>query len=195
VPRLLRPHTKSNGSKETSNSVVLVAPASHKIDPFNSLPVDGGGDTQYLLSGCEVPAAFSLSASPIDNSIDNQIVYILFYPTDRPYSTVRPSFGEVEIYQKCLHDSATLHIILAEVAMVLSRLSSIDLGYNVASHFSQAIAIANKRIANFHCEPITHKDCTIMVVHNLIQFEVRTLSVSTSFVSIANTTILLGQFW
>jgi hypothetical protein len=188
APRPLRPYDKSNRSKESSNAAlpgILVAPASHKVDPFNTLPVDGGGDTQYLMSNSKLPPGLSLRF-PIDNNTNNQIVYTVFYPTDRPYSTVRPSFGEMEVTRNLLDDSATAHMMLAQVALALSSLSSIDLSYNVAYRFGQAIAIANKRVANFHREPITQRDGAIQIVHVLIQFEVRTLSVSDSFISIAN---------
>jgi hypothetical protein len=153
----------------------MVAPASHKIDPFNSLPVDGGGDTQYLLSECKVLASLLLSASAIDNNTNNHVAYTLFYPTDRPYSTVRPAFGEEEALKKWVTDSSTTHLLLAQVAMTLSSLLSIDLGNSVTYHFGQVITITNKRIANFYRELDTHKDFTIMVVVNLIQFEVGTL--------------------
>jgi hypothetical protein len=85
-------------------------------------------------------------------------------------------------------------MMLAQVAIALSSLPSIDLSYNVAYHFGQAIAIANKRVANFHREPLTQRDGAIQIVYVLIQLEVRTLSVSASFISVANKIMSLDWF-
>ena len=60
-PRVLRPHNQPDRSKEPSNSTVpglLLVPASHKIDPFNTLPVDERGNSQYLISKRKLPGNY-----------------------------------------------------------------------------------------------------------------------------------------
>jgi hypothetical protein len=127
-------------------------------------------------------------APAIDNNAKNQLVYTIFYPTDRPYSPLRPTFEEGESHQAVLSDSAMLHVTLAHVAMGLPSLPSIKLGPDVVYHLGQAISIVNKRIAIFHHEPITRKDKAIMAVTLLTHFEVGTLSACNFLVLVANIT-------
>jgi hypothetical protein len=151
-----------------------------------------------------------LSASVIDNNPNNQVVYTVWYPasmktssglqqflqtvrhwTDRPYSPIKPAFGEEENTKVIMSDSAMLHILLSHVATGLRSLQIIDLGVDAIYHYSKAIAIVNKRIANFHYEAIGTKNLTILVVSLLIHWEVRTFPPSAFLIIIANTITLL----
>jgi hypothetical protein len=212
-PRLLRPHNQPDGSKEPLNSAVpglLFVPASHKIDPFNVLPVDERGNSQYLISKRKLPAELSLSSFVIDNNLNNQVVYTVWYPaslktssglqqflqtvkhwSDRPYSPIKPAFGEVENTKAIMSDSAMLHILLSHVAKGLRSLLNIDLGSDANYHYSKAIAIVNKRIANFHYEAIGIKNLTILVVSLLIHWEVRISPLFAFLIIIANAITLL----
>jgi hypothetical protein len=61
VPRLLRPKNEPDRRKEPSNLAVpglLPVPVSHKIDPFNTLPVDERGNSQYLISKRRLPGNY-----------------------------------------------------------------------------------------------------------------------------------------
>jgi hypothetical protein len=80
-----------------------------------------------------------------------------------------------------------LHILLSHVATGLRSLQIIDLGVDAIYHYSKAIAIVNKRIANFHYEAIGTKNLTILVVSLLIHWEVRTFPPSAFLIIIANT--------
>jgi hypothetical protein len=188
----------------------LLVPASHKIDPFNTLPVDERGNSQYLISKRKLPAELSLLAFAIDNDLNNQVVYTVWYPaslktswgfdqflktvkhwTDGPYSPIKPAFGEEENTKAIMSDSAMLHVLLSHVARGLRSLLNIDLGSDAIYHYSEAIAIVNKRIVNFHNEAIGIKNSTILVVSLLIHWEVRTFSHSAFLIIIANPITLL----
>lgn len=94
-----------------------------------------------------------------------------------------------------MSDSAVLHITLSHIAMGLRSLLSIELGPDIIYHLGRAVAIVNKRIANFRYETIAIKDKTIFTVSFLTHWEVRTFFASTFLVIVANTTTLLDQIW
>jgi hypothetical protein len=190
VPRPLLPRSKSDKSKQPSNSAVpgiLVAPASHKVDPFNTLPVGEGGKAQFLISKCKLPRALSLSASALDNDANNQIVTDAWYPTEHPYSLIKPTFGQDECTKAVLSDATLLHMSLSHSAVGYCSLASMEFAPVANYHLGQTISIINKRIADFDHIPITHKDKTISTVGFLAHFEVRTYFISTFLVTIINT--------
>jgi hypothetical protein len=168
----------------------LLVPASHKIDPFNTLPVDERGNSQYLISKRKLPAGLSLSAFVIDNNLNNQVVFAFSDPTDHPYSPIKPCFGEEEGLKVIMSDSATLHITLSHVAMGLRSLPNIDLDSDVIYHLGKTIAIVNKRMGNFQYEAIRIQDKTIFVVSLLTHWEVQTYFPSAFSIIIANTITL-----
>jgi hypothetical protein len=79
--------------------------------------------------------------------------------------------------------------------MSLSKIRGTEIGSDAVYHLGRAMAIVNKNIANFYCDPIIRKDKTIIVVAMLTHFEVRTLFASTLLVIIANMITLLDQIW
>jgi hypothetical protein len=117
----------------------------------------------------------------------------MFYPTECPYSPLRPCFRKEEALENSLSDPALLHASLAHVAAALDSLAGIDLSPNAVYHVGQAIVIVNKRLANSLHEAVTNK--TICAVAALFTFEVRVLTASTISFLIANTTMLLAQSW
>jgi hypothetical protein len=157
VPRELRPNIRQDRSKEPSSSEVLGGQAmlmrntntnpnngatSNKIDPFNTLPVGERGNFQYLARNCKLKAVLFLFLITIWPA-----VHIIFYPTERPYSPLRPTFEKEECLNAVIFDSALLHITLAHVSMSLCALSSTKLSPDAIFHVGQAIAIVNQRIA------------------------------------------------
>jgi hypothetical protein len=116
----------------------------------------------------------------------------MFFPPERPYSSVKPFFGLDETFNAVFTNPGLLHVTLATLAKTLSLLTNAKFGPDAVYHHSQAITIVNKSIANFRHEPTLQKDNTISTVCALAYIEVRTLSTST-FILIANIATLLDE--
>jgi hypothetical protein len=69
VPRII-PRGESTRTNKPSNSGVPLAPASHELDPFGTLPVDGRANAQFYLSKCKLSEIFWMSVYSIDRSAE-----------------------------------------------------------------------------------------------------------------------------
>jgi hypothetical protein len=95
------------------------------------------------------------------------------WPIQLPYSSIKPSFGVEESTNAVLSDTPVCHLAVSHAAIggygILPSQNAADIMYLLG----QALSIINKRIANFHNEPIAYQDKTLTVVTTLTHFEVR----------------------
>jgi hypothetical protein len=101
-------------------------------------------------------------------------IYTMWYPTQFPYSPIKPSFGIEESTYPILSDPGVCHLSISHVAIGgYGILPSKNVGADVMYHLGQTLSIINKRIANFQDEPVAKQDKTLQVVSILTHFEVR----------------------
>jgi hypothetical protein len=158
-----------------------VVPGGSGIDPFGTLPVGKHGNFGYLTSKRKLLAGYQLLFSTMNNNTNNQVVYIMFFPPERPFSPIKPTFGVDEVFHSLFSNPALLHVMLATLAALLSNLTNVKLGPDAVYHHSQAIATVNRSIAIFRHESTLAMDNTICVVATLAHLEVRILSIPEGF--------------